>query len=338
MRRATLYVLLLAGVLVALVACGEDKRAATALSAFQQHLSAGDYAAAQKDLDGVADLGGRNDVQTAKKQLQQATGYQKAVSLLDSKQYAAAIDALAPLGNYKDASDRLNDARYGAAQDAIRNKQWQQAADLLKPLPPGYKDAKAIMAQVSDALSAQLYKDAMTAKDKGDLGGAIMLLQQAKSAGGKVPDDIEAQISAISDQAKAKAERDLIEGIKANMKHFTEGPVGIAVSQVELRHAVGQHVATGKGTFILVDAGVLNRSLDSEHANPNNFTLSTPDGYTAPPDTETYGLTNYLDATNLNKGQQSGGWLVFYLPKSATYTLNYRSFGAKTSLQIAPSE
>lgn len=139
-----------------------------------------------------------------------------------------------------------------------------------------------------------------------------------------------------AEAAKAKAEEARLQTIRSQMRYYTSGSVGIAVGRATFRRSLGGHSATGEGTFVIVDVAVINNSLSSEHANPNNFTLSSPDGKTVSHDTGTYGLNSYFDATDLLKGQYAQGFIAFYTRKSPTYTLHYRSLRASASKEIAP--
>ncbi len=115
---------------------------------------------------------------------------------------------------------------------------------------------------------------------------------------------------------------DAIKNEKKDMAYFTgEGDVKVAVPTVNLKRSTESHEASGKSTFVHVFIGVKNVGTETIHANPNDFTLADSDGNTASPDTDTYGLSNYFNAVNLSPGQQTSGWLIFYLKKDERYTL-----------------
>lgn len=111
------------------------------------------------------------------------------------------------------------------------------------------------------------------------------------------------------------------------MRYFEgDGNVKIAVSKVELHSETDSHTAGNNATFVYVYVAVKNFGTDIAQANPMNFTLSGADGQTSSIDQDTFGLSNYLDATDIRKGQQASGWIVFYAKKGSQYTLNYQDF------------
>lgn len=319
-----------------------DQRAAQAIAIqarFEEHLAAEDFKAA------VADLGEyvtKTDPWHAQatKRLETAEArsnvYLKAKAHLDAREWDEGIRTLKEISGHKDADNLLKLARFSAAQGEAAAKKWRETLFYLGELPADYPGAAELKKTAANTYAAQLYSEAMEAKGKQQYAVAVGLLQSAKDTGGKVPADLEAQLTLMRDlSAKADAAARL-ENIRQNMNHYTSGTVRIAVGNAEFRSAVGSHYATGNGTFVVVFASVRNDGSSSEHANPNNFKLSTPDGYTVPYDTETYGLNGYFDAVDLGKGQETAGWLVFYLPKAQTYKLQYEGFRGSASKEIAP--
>jgi tetratricopeptide (TPR) repeat protein len=247
------------------------------------------------------------------------------------------------------------EARYKAARAAIDAKNWAQARARLAALPANYRDVATLRIQVRNAESRYWYDEAMKAKAKGNYSLAYQLLKQAKEAGGKLPSTADGELTRLrslaarqeareaeraaaeQERAAARARQEETNTILRQMAYYTNGAVGIAVGEVRLRRSLGDYFATGNGTYVLVLIGVKNFSLASEHVNPNNFTLSTPDGYTVPHNIGTYSL-NYLDAVDLRQGQTTSGWIAFLLPKASKYTLNYQSFNVNASKEIAPGK
>jgi len=56
---------------------------------------------------------------------------------------------------------------------------------------------------------------------------------------------------------------------------------------------------------------IKNKSKEVRHANPNYFTLVTVKNRSLSVSTETYGLSNYFDAVDLQPGTKTGGYLIF---------------------------
>ena len=99
------------------------------------------------------------------------------------------------------------------------------------------------------------------------------------------------------------------------------GDVEVAIGSVVLRRSVGNYVANRDSTYVLVLISCRNVGDSQEHVNPNDFTLSDSNGNTASHETETYALSNYFDAVNLQPGQQTSGWLAFLMRKDKRYKL-----------------
>jgi len=87
--------------------------------------------------------------------------------------------------------------------------------------------------------------------------------------------------------------------------------------------------------FVRIYVSAKNVGNDIAHVNPNDFTLSTPDGDTVSHDVDTYGLNNYFDAVDLRPGNHTSGWLSFRLHYSKQYTLNYQGFSGTATKDIA---
>ena len=136
---------------------------------------------------------------------------------------------------------------------------------------------------------------------------------------------------------KEKAER---EKAIREMESYEKdsGDVGIAVYGCKLKKAVSYYSVSGDSRFVLVGISAKNSGSDTEHVNPNDFTLSTSSGYTASHDVSTYSVGNYFDAVNLPPGGSSSGWIIFILPKKEDYRLNYESWGKKATKEVYVTE
>jgi len=151
------------------------------------------------------------------------------------------------------------------------------------------------------------------------------LINQGQSAmdSGRVDD---AQL-AFSSALDLDAER----GIAQMQNYAGDGSARVAVSQVIAQSTFHTGYSTvrlnnpDRDQFLLVSVAVENNSEEVIHANPLNFTLVT-EGYTMNPDENLYSMSNYFDATDLQPGAYTMGWLLFIAPKSETYTLVYQSW------------
>ena len=118
------------------------------------------------------------------------------------------------------------------------------------------------------------------------------------------------------------------------MSIYEGEPVAIAVADVELRRSMSNSTANEGFRFVLVCIAAKNVSDDSQHVNPNDFTLSDSDGFTVSHDSETYGLSNYFNAVTLAPGRHTSGWLVFLTTKDSEYTLNRNDFSGNIEKRV----
>lgn len=126
---------------------------------------------------------------------------------------------------------------------------------------------------------------------------------------------------------EANRKKEELASARKAMKEFQgNGNVAIAVSDVKLKQSTDSHVANGNGIFVYIAVHALNQGSDMVHINPNYFTLSDSKGNTVSHDTDTYSLTNYLDAVDVGAGNQTSGWLIFYINKDSQYKLYYHGF------------
>lgn len=140
--------------------------------------------------------------------------------------------------------------------------------------------------------------------------------------------------SLIQEQALQQQQQEFANE-RSDMKRFDGiGNVDIAVADVVLEQSTDLHTAGSGMTFIKLWVGVINNGAGSEDVNPLYFTLSTLGGQTASIDDDTFDLSNYLDATTIDTGQQVGGWLIFYIPQETQYTLNYQDMSGNTDQKL----
>ncbi|MCD6282119.1 DUF4352 domain-containing protein [bacterium] len=73
--------------------------------------------------------------------------------------------------------------------------------------------------------------------------------------------------------------------------------------------------------YLWVPLVLRNEGSQTQHVNPLYFTVQTPEGLTINVSSETYGLDNSLEATNVPPGGSIVGWLIFEVPKGKQYKL-----------------
>ncbi len=109
----------------------------------------------------------------------------------------------------------------------------------------------------------------------------------------------------------------------ATASSTANGSVIVTTSEAKETKSTESHIASGSSNYVWVYAIEKNSSSEVIHANPNDWSLQTPDGITVSHHIDTYTLGNYFDAVNLHPGGIAGGWLIFYIPHADRYYLNY---------------
>lgn len=144
------------------------------------------------------------------------------------------------------------------------------------------------------------------------------------------------------EEAKIKQEEENAYKIaKEKMKQyeFGSGVVGIAVTNVKGTSRVDgssfyYYVEDPKNSqYLWLYINALNKGTRAVHVNPNDFTVTTPGGYTANYNKASF-QTKYLEATNIPSGAYSAGWLIFLVPKADKYFLHYNGLGGSVTKQI----
>lgn len=241
------------------------------------------------------------------------------------------IGVLAGSDNSKDSKkpvvDKLAQSQQ-AYQDGIKSlndKKYAWAVTWLKQVikeDKNFNDAQAKLQKAKLAFGNQLLFDGKNKMNTGEYSAALNCFTQAFELN---PNLTEAKT--LKEQAQIKYNAQTRETLKENMSIYEgDGKVKIAVVEVKLKQSTGDHVAGKNGTFVYTLVSAKNFGNSIIHVNPNDFTLSAPDGETVSHDTDTYTLSNYLDAVDLRPGNSTSGWLIFYTTKTSNYTLNYQGF------------
>ncbi|MEA4822142.1 MAG: DUF4352 domain-containing protein [Erysipelotrichales bacterium] len=279
--------------------------------------------------------------------------------MISEKRYSDAISALQGIANdvepvrvycYGKVTEltKLKDSEiaYQNAKNLYSKKKYIEAFYEYKKIlseSEYYEKAQEVMTELSDKLFSQYLSQAKKAYSKKDY---IKAVENINIAVDLKPQDENASKLQLS-YKKAKAEYDEKEQAKAEAAaikskmatyEFGTGNIGIGCHVKVSRTFDGgytTYTAAKDHIFLWVDVGAYNTGSSTEHVNPNDFTLSTPDGYTVNPDTETtYSLSNYFDAINLPPNGKSQGWLIFHVPKSSKYRLNYKGFNSSTTKEL----
>ena len=121
------------------------------------------------------------------------------------------------------------------------------------------------------------------------------------------------------------------------------GTMGIAVPEFKTSSWVDDRLGNSESVnnpqqdqFVWLYIDAKNFGSVNSDVNPNYFTLSTDDGYTADYNDVSFD-TKYLDATTLSPGTYSSGWLIFEVPIANEYTLHFNSFNGSVDKKIIMS-
>jgi hypothetical protein len=316
---------------------GESKIHA-ALTAFHHHLAIEDFPDAANDLHAAQSVfKGHPAVRRAGEELRhgiaQVKRYQQGLVFLRTNQPAKAIAVLEPIRGYRDVATLIADASYRAAKDAVDAKQWAQARGYLAGLDPNSHDVSALWAQVNDALAAQYYSDAMTAKSNRDYGRAISLLEQARNVGGRSADGTDRELAvirrlhtqetAVRGAKDREAER---AGALTAMARFQGDPLAVAIRAVHISTAVStrldSYVAANGYQFVWLEIALRNTGTRTVHSDPNDFSLSPPAGAAVNPHVDATRRLSYpLLAVDLPPKASLAGYLIFHVPKRDAYEL-----------------
>ncbi len=245
------------------------------------------------------------------------------------------------------------------AEQAFDNEDYERALRLTSAWKPFPEDLSASIQDLHTQAWAKIEEEearerreraraavdeAHQAFDRRNWAAAVARYQEATRLDPEVKAEVNARLQQAQaslererERAERERERERLQEIAAAMNRYeTEsGSVALAVAEVRMTTTAGQYRATGSWRFVRVDAVVRNTGTGIVHANPHDFTLSTPDGYTVSPDKGTYSLGNYFNAVDLRPDGRTSGWLIFYLPQHKEYTLHYQSLSGRASKRIA---
>ena len=172
-----------------------------------------------------------------------------------------------------------------------------------------YKDSKRLFDNINETVE-KIEKDKLTAEAQQKLTEAAKLLN-SKSCNDfqSAIDNCNWAIKYVSDSKKAK---DII--LKSQIKKLSCYE-GNAIVQMAVQILDYQPLK--------LHVWVKNVSGEVRHANPNHFTLVTVTGISLSVSTETYGLSNYFNAVDLQPGTETSGSLIFDTydkPKKLVYS------------------
>ena len=207
---------------------------------------------------------------------------------------------------------------------------------------PKLNEAKTVLAEIRLKEAKTLYGEGQYQRAYNMLLDSINTTDDVYQPAADLLDTYEKKKIEQAEKEAAERKQKLLTKAKDQMKMYERGSgiIGIAV-EVKTSQRVDtsyNYYTAGKNCqFVWVGISVKNYGSGNSHVNPNYITLSTPDGYTVNPHTEaTYSRNNYFDAVDLPPGGSSSGWLIFHIPISDEYTLNYNSIDSSVTKRVIP--
>jgi uncharacterized MnhB-related membrane protein len=189
---------------------------------------------------------------------------------------------------------------YQNALSLLKNNKYQEARNLLQKvisIDDTYKDAQAMLERINTALT-KAENDRISAQASKELTAAEGLLSSNECSDfDSAIRKSEAVLGMIP--SSARATRVLLNAkIKRLLCFEGNNQIKMAIQILEYNP-------------LKLYVSIMNVSKEVRHANPGYFTLVTVDNRSYGVSTETYGLSKYFDAVDLQPGTQTSGRIIF---------------------------
>lgn len=220
-------------------------------------------------------------------------------------------------------------------------------ADVI-PGDPDYPEASQKIQVARTEFEKKVLAGSRTHIKEGDFESAIRLLERLLAID---PDSAEARTLKQEAEAKFlelsnKATKESTQKVPADLKNMKQtmgrwepgtGTFNIAVEKTKVSSVVTTdynfHYDAQDhpdSRFVWLHIIVANKGKESVRLKPGDFFLATNDGYKSTCDQATFSQ-DHLKDMELEPGQSTKGWLIFFMPKGNSYTLYY--YGAGGGLQ-----
>ncbi|MBV1734255.1 MAG: DUF4352 domain-containing protein [Candidatus Desulforudis sp.] len=306
-------------VVILSIAWHRSQQATSLLHEVQTHVSNRQYeqalTLAQKSNEINATKNAQSWIAYCQELIASEVSFDEGLAAMESGQYEDAISAFEKVTRrdevlYNDANQRIAEANQKLALTAL--------------------DEAKVLYQDKDYIAAYQKLDKSINLDK-----TLEEAQQLKTAYSQAKDKQETQ-----QREEAKKQAHIATKGRMGNYEFGTGPVGIAVTEAKSTSGVNSSYGTyrsatdpNKSHFVWLWINACNGGGSTVHVNPNYFTLSTPDGYTANYNETTFWV-NCLDATDVPPDKYISGWLIFFVPKADSYTLHFRGISGAVNKEI----
>ncbi len=281
-----------------------------------------------------------NQKQTAVKAL-----IQKSKSLITQGSYEDANNIAKEAANIKNTEEVKtiltltndlieSDKEFQNAVKLIQEENYKSALDSFKKVKDAdtknFTAAQNYIKQATDSLTLQTLAEAKKLYATGDYKKAYQALMQVQGLSPTLEEakqlekTYEKAKQRQEEQERLEAERKVREEARQKMNKYEVGigAVAIAVGEVKKTSQVNANYGSyyyvndpQNDQFLWLWINAANMGTKTVHVNPNDFTVTSPDGYTANYDKTSF-YTKYLDATNVPPNSYVSGWLIFLVPKA----------------------
>jgi len=189
---------------------------------------------------------------------------------------------------------------YQKGLELIKEKKHKEAIEMLKKVTSVDSDYKDTMNLINDTnkIIAEIEEKERINKAKNDISLAKTLLESDNC--GDIQRAINLSNSALKVLPDSNTAQDLLQKAKITKLRCKEGN-----SQIQMSIQILEYEP------LKLYVWIENTSNKARHANPNYFILVTVTNRSLSVSSETYGLSNYFDAVDLQSGTQASGAIIF---------------------------
>jgi tetratricopeptide (TPR) repeat protein len=233
-----------------------------------------------------------------------------------------------------ESSLKISQESFAEGMERFKEKEYEAAIELFEKVveedTENYPKAEEYVKKAEALLSQGLVERAKDLLANADYGLAIETAKEAALLNPDLEEETSLLIKTASrKQQEAERERKERERLERMKSWEGTGSARVAVPEViaqsEFSGGYRTYIAESWAQFLRVNVRVLNNSQSRIHANPRNITLLCGNRvYNL--DSIGYSMSDYFQATDLQPGTYTSGWVLFCVPKRESYILVYEGF------------
>jgi len=200
---------------------------------------------------------------------------------------------------------------YQKGLELLKEAKYQEALEMfniVKSVDEDYKDIKTQIQDINDTLvkiKKEKEEERARIRKKKELADAKQMIIDAKKLSksnncGEISQAVSKSQRALKILPDSKEAKSIL--LEAQIQYLR---CGKGNSELEMSIQIFTYKP------LKLHVWIKNKSNTVRHANPNNFTLVTVTNRSYSVSTETYGLSNYFDAVDLQPGTQTDGAIIF---------------------------